>query len=71
MGRRFNSPSREQLSAADLDGLRRRLAAMPRYELEMFYRATHNACRLETRLPAARMIQELVQAWRELKKSPK
>ena len=34
---------------------------MPRYELETFYKATHNACRYALRLPAPRLNQELVQ----------
>ena len=41
---------------------------MPRHELEIFYKATHNACALRVRLPSARLIQELVQAWKILRK---
>ena len=48
--------------------LRERLAVMPQHELALFYRVTHNACRYEVRLPSPRMIQELVQAWKELRK---
>ncbi len=69
MARRFNSPSREQLSKAEIEALRRNLAAMPRYELETFYKATHNACKLAVRVPPPRMIQELVQAWKLLWKT--
>jgi hypothetical protein len=66
--RRFNSPSREQLDRAQLDELRKRLSAMPHHELAMFYRTTLNACRYEVRVPSPRMIQELVQAWKLLRK---
>ncbi len=45
-----------------------RLEALPRYEVETFYKATHNACRYVTRLPSPRLIQGLVQAWRALHK---
>jgi hypothetical protein len=68
VARRLNNPSREQLTADQLQELRRRLAAMPQHELAMFYRSTHNACRYEVRLPSPRMIQELVQAWKQLRK---
>jgi hypothetical protein len=40
---------------------------MPRHELEIFYKATHNACAYTVgRPPAPRLIQELVQAWKIL-----
>jgi hypothetical protein len=68
VARRFNSPSREQLSAEQLVELRRKPAAMPQHELATFYRATHNACRYDMELPSPRMIQELVQAWKQLRK---
>jgi hypothetical protein len=42
---------------------------MPLYELETFYKAVHNACRYtEVRPPAPAVIQELVQAWRALRR---
>lgn len=68
LARRLNSPNREQLDRAQLDEVRKRLAAMPQHELAMFYRTTLNACRYEVRLPSPRMIQELVQAWKQLRK---
>ena len=68
MARRSTKPSSEQLTRAELETLRHRLDAMPRYELETFYKATHNACRYVVRLPSPRMIQELVQAWRALRR---
>lgn len=68
MARRPNSGSSEQLGPAELLELRRKLDHMPHHELEIFYRATHNACRYAVRLPSARLIQELVQAWKTLRK---
>jgi len=41
---------------------------MPQHELAMFYRTILNACRYEVRLPSAGMIQEVVQAWKLLRK---
>ena len=35
---------------------------MPRHELEIFFKATHNTCGYAVRLPSPRLIQELVQA---------
>jgi hypothetical protein len=45
----------EQLTTVELKELRQKLVAMPRYELENFYKATHNACRLSVRVPPPRM----------------
>ena len=69
MARRPNVGSREQLTPAELRELREKLAAMPRYELEAFYKATHNACRYDVlgRTASPRIIQELVQAWKALR----
>ena len=68
MTKRSTSPSVEQLTRAELEALRVRLEAMPRHELETFYKATHNACRYVMRLPSPRLIQELVTAWRALRR---
>jgi hypothetical protein len=68
MARRSTSSSKEQLTRAELEELQLKLEAMPRHELETFYKATHNACRYVMRLPSPRLIQELVQAWRALRK---
>jgi hypothetical protein len=68
MARRFNSQRREQLDKTQLEELRTLLSAMPEHELALFYRTTLNACRYEVRLPSPRMIQELVQAWKQLRK---
>jgi hypothetical protein len=40
---------------------------MPHHQLEIYYRSTHNACRYVNRLPSPRLVQELVQAWKELR----
>lgn len=44
-GQKAHYPSVEQLTRAELEALRPRLAAMPRHELKTFYKATHNARR--------------------------
>jgi len=58
----------EKLSVQELGELRKRLAGMSRSDLDIFYKATHNACSYAVRLPPPIMIQELVQAWKELRK---
>jgi hypothetical protein len=44
---------------------------MKLYEIEIYYKATHNACRYEVngRVPSPRAMQELVTAWRALQKA--
>jgi hypothetical protein len=73
MTRKPNVGSREQLTPGELADLRRRLAAMATYELEIFYKAAHNACRYEAagRVPCPRVIQEMVQAWKLLRRGKK
>jgi hypothetical protein len=70
MARRPNSGSRETLTTVELEALRVRLSAMKPFELEIFYKATHNACRYNVngRVPCPRAIQEFVQAWKALRK---
>jgi hypothetical protein len=65
--------SNEQLTPADLQQLRQKLEAMPAYELESRYRAIHNACRYEIqgRVPTPAIMQELVTAWKVLRKVAK
>ena len=62
--------SRDQLTPAELTELRQRLASMKRHELEIYYKARHNACayNIENRVPSPRLIQEFVQAWKALRK---
>jgi hypothetical protein len=73
MARRWQTGSREQLTPAELVELRKKLEAMPAYELESRYRAVHNACRYEIqgRVPSPAIMQELVTAWRVLRKVAK
>jgi len=67
MPRPWRESSDVQLSEPQLAELRQRLKRMPRHELEIFYKATHNACAYTVgRPPAPRLIQELVQAWKIL-----
>ncbi len=68
MARRILSPQREQLTKDELSLLREKLTAMSRSELEIYYKASHNACRYNVRVPSPRLIQELVQAWKAIRK---
>jgi hypothetical protein len=59
----------ETLNEAELAALRQRLSTMTLHDLESFYKATHNACRYtETRAPAPAVVQEFVQAWKQLRR---
>jgi len=71
MARRPNTGSRETLTVSELEELRTRLGGMKPFELEIFYKATHNACRYSVngRVPCPRAIQEFVQAWKALRKA--
>ena len=70
MAKRPNTGSRERLTPEQLAELRQRLSAMTRHEVEILYKATHNACRYEVngRVPSPRIMQELVQTWRMLRR---
>ena len=62
--------SNEMLNEAELAALRQRLSAMTLHDLESFYKATHNACRYtETRAPTPAVVQEFVQAWKQLRRA--
>jgi hypothetical protein len=71
MARRPNTGSRETLTTMELEALRERLTAMKPFEIEIFYKATHNACRYNVngRVPCPRAIQEFVQAWKALRRN--
>jgi hypothetical protein len=73
MARRPNTGRREQLKPGELEELRRRLLSLPNHELESFYKSTHNACRYEVlgRVPSPRIMQELITAWKVLRKVAK
>jgi hypothetical protein len=62
-------PPEEILSRKDLDELQRRLSMMGMTAVQDFYRSAHSVCRIGPgHFPSARAIQELVQAWKQLKK---
>jgi hypothetical protein len=68
MARRRDT-SNEKLNEVELAALRQRLSTMPLQDLESFYKATHNACRYtELRAPAPAVVQEFVQAWKQLRR---
>ena len=59
----------EVLTATELADLRRRLSTMKEHEVRSFYWSAHFRCELhEIRFPSARSVQELVQAWKQLRK---
>jgi hypothetical protein len=56
--------TREQLAE-----LRQRLAHLSGYDVERFYRTAYERCVLQpNRVPSAMRIQELVTAWKQLRK---
>lgn len=57
-----------QLTETELAELRVKLDAMPQNTLEIYYKATHNACRFVMRVPSARLMQELVTVWKALRR---
>jgi hypothetical protein len=69
MAPRPTSPKDEALTEADLKELQRRLSLLSMSHVEDFYRESHRECCLNDRTyPAARSIQQLVQAWKQLRK---
>ena len=59
----------EVLSPKDLNALRERLRMMSGTAVQDFYRGAHLACQVGLgHFPSARAIQELVQAWKQLRK---
>jgi hypothetical protein len=71
MSRRPDFTPDRPLSVEQLTGLRERLSRMSMTSLEDFYHAAWLRCQRDRKgaLPKAESIQELVQAWRELRKS--
>jgi hypothetical protein len=68
MARRPRSPD-EILTRKDLAALQQRLAMMSTTAVEDFYQYTHNTCRIgPEHFPSPRAIQELVQAWKQMRK---
>ncbi len=59
----------EVLSPRDLDALRERLRMMSGTAVQDFYRGAHLACRIGPgHFPSPRNVQELVQAWKQMRK---
>jgi hypothetical protein len=65
MARRPRPPD-EVLSRKDLAELQQRLSMMGQTAVQDFYRSAHFVCR--GHFPSARAIQELVQAWKQMRK---
>jgi hypothetical protein len=60
------------MTAVELEALRTRLATMTEADLVNFYEAGLHMCRLTNGVfPRAAFIQQLVQAWRELRRRQK
>jgi hypothetical protein len=69
MPRRPNFPKDEPLTENELKELQRRLSLLSVSHVEDFYRESHRECCLNDRtFPTARSIQQLVQAWKQLRK---
>jgi hypothetical protein len=69
MARRPNFPKDEPLSENELRELQRRLSLLSMSHVEDFYRESHREyCLNDRTFPAARSIQQLVQAWKQLRK---
>jgi hypothetical protein len=57
------------MSEAELQQLTRELARLSPYSVKEFYKVTHAACALQSdKLPEPRRMQELVTAWKLLRK---
>ena len=68
MARRPQPPD-EALSRKDLAELQRRLSMMSTTAVQDFYQSAHMVCRIDHgHFPSARAIQELVQAWKQMRK---
>ena len=69
MARRSNLPRDEVLTENELKELQRWLAVLSPAHVEDFYRESHRECCLHDKgFPAARSVQQLVQAWKQLRK---
>ena len=68
MARRPRPPD-EVLSRKDLAELQLRLSMMGQTAVQDFYRSVHFVCRIGPgHFPSAKAIQELVQAWKQMRK---
>jgi len=62
-------PSDEILTRKDLAELQQRLSMMSTTAVQDFYQYAHSACRIfPGHFSSARSIQELVQAWKQMRK---
>jgi hypothetical protein len=69
MARRPQSKNEDMLSRAELHELQHRLSHLSAPAVEEFYRSAHARCSLQPySLASPRSIQELVQAWKLLRK---
>lgn len=69
MARRPEGRKDDVLTRDELQELYQRLSHLSIVAIEDFYRSAHHRCSLQPRwLPSPRSIQELVQAWKTLRK---
>jgi hypothetical protein len=69
MARRPERNEEVVLTREELKELQNRLAGYQRAAVESFYRAAHYRCSLQPRwLPSPRAMQELIAAWKALRK---
>lgn len=69
MARRPEINKEDVLTRQELNALAQRLTESNLSGIESFYRSAHHKCSLQPRwLPSPRCIQELVQAWKALRK---
>lgn len=69
MARRPEGKKEDVLTREELNALVHRLAHLSIPAVEEFYRSAHHRCSLQPRwLPSPRSVQELVQAWKLLRK---
>jgi hypothetical protein len=65
-------PDRDALTREQLASLQRRLATMSITGVRDFYFGAYLRCRLDgDEVPSARAIQELMQAWKQLRPQPR
>lgn len=69
MARRDRYDKPPVLTREELKSLQQKLAGLSVLEVEAFYRSAHHRCTLQpVALPSPQSIQELVQAWKVLRK---
>ena len=70
MARRPDFGKREFFSREELEEMGRNLALMSEHAVRDFYQRAYRDCRIinSSTFPSARALQELVQAWKQLRK---